>query len=190
MKISRVCALALLLVVASAIAFADGIQDPQVIIHGAGGLADCGKVSCMNVGSHFSFTVPQSGSGTLYFTNTSGQNWTSLTLIERGVPAADIKCHSSLFMLCSTETLKNGAVEILLSTGKGGDWPNHGIPNGSSFAITFACVQGGCWPGGLKVSGTGNGAGTVPEPATAALMVTGLGALIARRKRWKIRLNS
>ena len=52
---------------------------------------------------------------TLFFTNTSGKNWTSLSLIETGVPAADISCTQSLFLSCTTETLKNGSVEILLS---------------------------------------------------------------------------
>ena len=200
MKTSKICALALLLIVGSVLAFADGINDPQIIVHGVGsggsGPQTCPPGGCQGVGLNFNFSVPPSGSGTLYFTNTSGVNWTSLALIEvckNGscpVPAVDIKCHSYLFESCKTETLKDGNVEILLSGVKGGSLnPDKGIRNGSSFSITFACVGKSCWPGGLNFNGHAN-VGTVPEPGTIALMVTGLGTLVSRRKNWKNRWNS
>jgi len=198
MKTSQICALALLLVVGSVMAFADGIKDPQIIIHGVGsggsGPQTCPPSGCQGVGLTFSFSVPPSGSGTLFFTNKSGQNWTSLALIEvckNGscpVPAADIKCHSYLFQSCTSETLKDGNVEILLSGIKGSDNPDKGIRNGQSFSITFSCVGKSCWPGGLQFTGHANQ--TVPEPGTIALMITGLGALVSRRKTWKNRWNS
>jgi hypothetical protein len=78
--------------------------------------------------------------------------------------------------------LKDGSVKIILSGIKDGQNPRQGILKGQSFSISFACVQGNCWPGGLSV---GAHAGTVPEPGTVALMVTGLGAIYSRRKRWK-----
>jgi hypothetical protein len=192
MKISQICALVLLIVVGSAVAFADGINDPKVIINGVnGGNIPCGKHNCTGVGMNFSFTVPKSGKGTLYFTNESGKNWTSLTLIEKGVPAQDITCQQQLFLSCSTKTLKSGAVEILLSgvRGQGGYWAAGGIKNGQSFAITFACVAKSCWPGGLTITGRGAAAGA-PEPSTVALMITGVGLLSTRRKFWKNRFNS
>jgi hypothetical protein len=193
MKISQICALALMLVVGSVMAFADGIGDPKIIIKGAGGgdLVQGHCAQCIDVGLNFSFSVPKSGSGTLFFTNTSGQNWTSLTLIEKGVPAADIKCSSSLFSSCTTTTLKNGSVEILLSgVVSRGLNKDVGIRNGQSFSMVFACVGNSCWPGGLTFNGHANNSASVPEPGTIALMVTGLVGMVSRRKVWKNRWNS
>jgi len=187
MKISQICAFALLLVVGSVMAFADGINDPKIIIQGANGGSipeGCGRHGCQGVGVNFSFTIPNSGKGFLFFTNTSGKNWTSLALIETGVPANDISCAQTLFLSCSTKTLKNGSVEILLSGIKGGQNARKGILNGQSFEIGFACVQGSCWPGGLGFTAH---AGTAPEPGTVALMVTGLAAIVSRRRWWKSR---
>jgi len=189
MKISQICACALLLVVGSVMAFADGIKDPKVIIqgvNGGGSPLNCPPQGCQNVGVNFTFNVPKGGSGKLFFTNASGKNWKSLTLIENGVAANAISCAQTLFLSCSTKTLKDGSVEILLSGIKGGQNPRKGILAGQSFSIDFACVQGNCWPGGLGFTGH---AGTVPEPGTVALMVTGLGAIISRRKMWKSRLK-
>lgn len=190
MKISQVCAVVLLLVLGSAMAFADSMTDPKIVIHGVNGgngpLA-CPPKGCTGVGLDFSFSVPKRGTGTLYFTNASGKNWTSLSLIETGVPAADISCKQSLFLNCSTKTLENGSVEILLSGVKHGLNPRTGILAGSSFSITFACVAQSCWPGGTGFTAH---AGTAPEPGTVALMVTGIGALVSRRKMWKSRLKT
>lgn len=191
MKISQICAVALLLVLGSALAFADSMTDPKIIIHGINGgngpLA-CPPKGCQGVGLDFTFSTPKGGSGTLFFTNTSGKNWTSLTLIENGsVKAIDISCKQTLFLNCSTQTLKNGSVEILLSGVRSGLNPRTGILAGQSFSMTFACVGQSCWPGGLGFTGH---AGTVPEPGTVALMVTGLGALVSRRKMWKAHLKA
>jgi hypothetical protein len=196
MKISQIFAVLMLLVVGSVMAFADGINDPQIIVHGAGSNAEvCPVGGCTSItGLTFSFKIPASGSGTLFFTNNSGANWTSLALVEQckngacAVPAIDIKCHSALFHSCSVDTLKNGNVEILLQISSANN-PNTGIKNGQSFGITFACVGKSCWPGGVKFGGYANGA-SIPEPGTIALMITGLGAMVSRRKRWKNRWNA
>jgi hypothetical protein len=191
MKTPQICACVLLLIMGSAIAFADGINDPKIIIQSANGtsipLGSC--EGCKNVGLNFTFGVPASGTGELFFTNASGVNWTSLTLVEQGhqIPAIDIKCHSSLFMSCTARDLKNGNVAIVLSGIKGGngpDNPDKGIGNGQSFSIGFSCVGKSCWPGGLDFGAHANTT-TVPEPGTIALMVTGLGTLISRRKLWR-----
>ncbi len=187
MKISRMFSVVLLLVLGSALAFADSMTDPKIIIHNVAGNApqSCGPKGCQNVGINFSFDVPKSGKGFLFFTNASGKNWTSLTLIESGVPAADITCKQDVFMNCSTKTLKNGSVEILLS-GVNGNNPRNGVLAGQSFDIGFACVDGSCWPGGTHFTAH---AGTAPEPGTVALMVTGLTAIVSRRKNWLTRLK-
>jgi hypothetical protein len=193
MKLSQICAVVLLLTVGSVLAFADGITDPKIVIHGVNGgnIADDCRQGCINVGDNFSFSVPKGGSGTLFFTNTSGKNWTSLTLIETGEPAAAISCVQTLFLNCSTKTLKNGSVEILLSGVNGGSHiPQNariGIPNGQSFSISFVCVSKSCWPGGLQFTGH---AGAVPEPGTVAFMLTGAGAIFSRRKQWLGRLKA
>ena len=191
MKISQICACALLLIVGSVMAFADGINDPKIIIQGVGGGGSpqsCEK-GCRNVGVNFSFKIPKFGKGFLFFTNASGKNWTSLTLIENGkVPASAISCTQDLFLSCTTKTLKDGSVEILLSGVKAGQNPQKGILNGQNFDIGFACVAQSCWTNGGSTM-TAH-AGTAPEPGTVALMVTGLSAIVSRRKMWKRRLKA
>jgi len=197
MKMSQICAVVLLLTVGSVLAFADGINDPKIVIHGVNGgdIADSCRQGCINIGSdNFSFSVPKGGSGTLFFTNESGHNWTSLTLIETGEPAAAISCVQTLFLSCTTKTMKNGSVEILLSGVNGGTGnarsqnARTGIANGQSFDVSFVCVSKSCWPGGLQFNGHAN-ASAVPEPGTVALMVTGFGAIFSRRKQWLNRLK-
>ena len=190
MKISQMCAVVLVLVLGSAMAFADGIKDPTVIVKGLGGnlfgSGDGCEYTCAQL--VFNFKTPASGSGTLDFTNATDVTWTSLTLVERGnsVPLADITCFtSSMFTNCTRALTGHGPgghPELIYSGGTG-------IAPGANFAIGFGCDKktGACWPGGLSFGGyanTPNGV-TTPEPGTIALMVTGLGALVSRRKQWK-----
>jgi len=186
MKISRLCLLVSLALLCTGLAFADGIKDPKIIIRGVQGggfspLSHCPEGGCTPVGMNFEFSVPKHGTGSLFFMNVSGKNWTSLKLIETGVPAEAVSCSQSLFLSCTIRTLENGSVEILLSGVKGHN-PHTGIANGSNFAIGFACVDKSCWPGGLSFTAH---ASSAPEPGTIALMVTGVGAILSRRKRWK-----
>lgn len=189
MKTSRICALVLLTLLCSLAALADSFKDPKIIIHGVqgGSFVTCPPEGCTPVGMTFTFTSPAKGQGKLFFTNASGKNWTSLKLIESGVPAADLSCSQSLFLSCTIRTLKDGKVEILLSGAGRGNNPRNGIPAGSSFLIGFGCVHGNCWPkGGVSFTAQAN----VPEPGTVALLVSGVGLICSRRKLWKNRWNA
>jgi hypothetical protein len=190
MKISQICAVVLLLVVGAVMAFADSTNDPTVIVKGLGNSGVIANDGCQYTCASFSFNfkTPASGTGTLDFTNATDVTWTSLTLVENGnsVPLADIRClTSSAFTTCTRAMTGNGPgghPELIYSGGTG-------IAPGGNFAIGFGCYKGGCWPGGLSFGGaanTPNGV-SVPEPGTIALMVTGLGALVSRRKQWKNR---
>ena len=68
MKISRVSLLAVLALLCTGLAFADGIQDPKIIIHGVSGggaqaFGKCPGPSCTNVGFNFEFSVPEREKG-------------------------------------------------------------------------------------------------------------------------------
>ncbi|HVO59621.1 MAG TPA: PEP-CTERM sorting domain-containing protein [Terriglobales bacterium] len=165
----RIAALLTLVAVLSCItAFANSIPDPRIIIKDP----VCGG-ACTSVGTHFTFSSPNSGSGTLFFTNSSGTSWHSLKLIETGVPASAITCSAPhTFATCSVSTNERGVTTILLA-GIGGKFD--GILDDHNFSITF-----GRWPaGGVSFKAIAN----VPEPTTLALFVTGLGALVSRRKK-------
>jgi PEP-CTERM motif-containing protein len=163
----RIAALFIFLTVFSVIAaLANSAPDPRIIIKDP----VCGS-NCTSVGTHFTFTSPASGSGALLFTNASDSSWHNLEFIESGVPASDITCSAPhTFMNCNVTTT-NGVTKILLSgigTGFDGILVNH------NFEISFAG-----WPtGGVHFTAIAN----VPEPATLALLLTGLGALATRRK--------
>ena len=155
-------------------AHATSVFDPTVIIRDPA----CPGAGCQTVGTQFAFNVPAGGSGTLFFTNGSGVNFINLLLTESGVPANAITCLTSAFANCNVSTGASGITSLFLS----GINPNFtGIPSGQNFSIVFQCNGNSCWPGGLGFSAIAN----VPEPTTMALMATGIGALITRRKRWK-----
>lgn len=167
MKSSRVvCILALLF--ASAAAFANSVPDPRIIVKDP----VC-TGTCTPVGTHFTFNSPNSGTGTLFFSNTSGLNWTSLKLVESGIPADAITCSSpNAFIHCNVSTV--GGITTIFLFGVGGSFL--GIPSGHNFSIDFDL-----WPrGGLSFTAT---AGTsVPEPTTLAFFLTGVVGLATRRR--------
>jgi PEP-CTERM motif len=165
----RIAALVVVTVILTCLgAFATSNPDPKIVIRDP----VCGS-GCTSVGRNFSFTSPVSGSGTLFFTNATASSWTKLKLVETGVLASDISCSAPhTFMNCSVAT-RNGVTTILLS-GVGGKFT--GIAAGHSFDIRF-----GTWPrGGVNFTAAAN----VPEPATLALFITGLGAIATRRRKW------
>jgi hypothetical protein len=173
-RLSKVLFVAMILAIFAGLARADSIADPTIIIRDPA----C-PGTCVSVGTTFTFGTPQSGTGTLFFTNASGVDWFNLKLVEAGVPSNAITCITDAFANCSLSTV-NGITTIFLS---GINTNFAGIPSGHNFSIVFGCASGKCdpWPGDLDFTGTAN----VPEPTSVALMVTGLGALVSKRKFWK-----
>jgi hypothetical protein len=164
-------ALALVIGTCAVAAHADSIVDPTIIIRDPA----CSG-NCTPVGLNFTFGTPADGTGVVLFNNASGLDWFSLSLSESGVDAAAITCLTDAFVNCSVSTV-NGLTTILLS-GLGPDFA--GIPAGHNFSIVFGCESGDCqpWPGDLDFTARAN----VPEPGTMALLFTGIGAIVARRK--------
>jgi hypothetical protein len=161
MKTIRTFTLVALAVLCSLATLAQS-KDPKVIIHGVQGgglraLTRCPEEGCTPVGLTFSFTVNHNGGSPLFFNNASGQNWVSLTLTESGVPAQDVSCAQNLFLSCTVTGQEDGSVQIVLSGIRGAN-PRNGIPAGANFSIGFGCVNGNCWPRGLRFdaqAGTG-----------------------------------
>lgn len=165
---NRTAAMLIIITVLSCVAaFANSVPDPRIVIKDP----VCGS-GCTSVGTHFTFTSPASGSGTLMFTNSTTSSWHNLEFIESGVPASSISCLAPhTFTSCSVTTIGNRTTILVSGIGAGFS----GIPAGHNFSISF-----GNWPaGGVKFNAIAN----VPEPGTLALLVTGLGALVTRRKK-------
>ena len=173
MKPSILFRVALVVVIAMCAAFAhaDSITDPTIIIRDP----PCGQ-GCTPVGLNFAFGTPADGTGALFFNNASGLDWFSLKLTESGVDASAITCVTDVFANCSVSTV-NSLTTILLS-GLNSDFT--GIGAGQNFSIVFGCESGECepWPGDLDFTARAN----VPEPGTMALLFTGIGAIVARRR--------
>lgn len=146
--------------------------DPRIIIRDPVG---CPSGSCTPVGLTFGFQVPVTGKGVLHFLNVSGVSWHSLVFTETGVAAVNITCSTDVFSCAVVPFGQNGA-KIVLTAING----LTGIPAGNSFEIILGCARGDCptWPAGLDIDAVAN----VPEPGTMALLLTGLGAIFARRK--------
>jgi PEP-CTERM motif len=171
---SKVILLFLALVLCVAGASASSV-DPGIIIRDPVG---CPSGNCVSItGTSFTFSVPSGGFGLLHFLNASGITWNTLTLTELGVPAINVSCSSDVFS-CSVVAFGQNGAKILLTAAAG----LPGIPNGNSFEIILGCKNGDCphWPAGLEFSAVANA--SVPEPATMALLLTGLGAICTRKK--------
>lgn len=170
-KFARISLVLIAVAVLATAASATSSLDPTIIIRDPA----CPTPGCVAVGQNFTFGVPSSGFGTLFFTNASGVNWNNLKLTETGVAANVIGCTTTAFANCTVSTL-NGITTIFLS---GINQNFAGIVAGENFSIVLGCVSDTCWPGGLDFTATAN----VPEPGTMALLITGLGGIISRR-RW------
>ena len=167
--------------------FADSNHDPKIII-GDPACSGCSSVTS----NHFSFTLPTTqGSfftGTLQFQNNSGKTWYSLFLTESVVPWFDVTCQTNAFFnycvpVASSKTNPNQTTIEFLNIEPN---PRSGILNGGVFSLGFKPVHGNAWPSGTNFDGKANAA-VVPEPASLTLFVSGIGALIARRRLLKSR---
>jgi len=163
---ARIVVCMVILLVAAAVAHADSINDPTIIVRDP----DCPSGGCIVVGQNFTFGTPPSGSGTLFFTNGSGVDWFNLQLIESGVPASAITCITTAFANCTVATV-GGVTTIFLS--------GLGITTNENFSIVFQCNGDSCWPGDLDFVAHAN----IPEPATLALVFTGLAGIVSRKLR-------
>jgi PEP-CTERM motif len=170
-RFSRILFVVIAMAVFATAAYADSSLDPTIVIRDPA----CPTPGCVSVGTNFTFGVPSSGSGTLFFTNGSGINWNNLKLTESGVSANVIGCTTTAFANCTVSTV--GGVTTIFLSGINSNFL--GITNGENFSIVFGCVGNSCWPGGLDFTATAN----VPEPGTMALLLTGIGGIISRR-RW------
>ena len=171
MRTVRALFVPLAVLACAAFAFANSVPpDPIIKIKDPSCPNNCVFVQ----GTKFSFSTPASGIGALTFNNASGIDWTSLRLVEFGVPAGAITCITDVFLSCNATSGPNGSTIILLS----GLGPGFGgITSGINFSIQFECSSG-CWPGNLPFRATAN----VPEPGTVALVLTGLAGIVTRRK--------
>jgi probable HAF family extracellular repeat protein len=172
--------LSALVVLCSLATFAHG-KDPKIIIRGnAGGggaptlLRQCPRDGCIQVGVNFSFTVDHNGAPFLSFNNASGQDWTTLTLTETGVPAEEVSCSQNLYLTCTVTGQPDGSTQIVLGGVKGLN-PRNGILAGANFKIGFACVHQNCWPRGLNFTAHANtGFQTVDFPGAVSTFLYGI----------------
>jgi hypothetical protein len=166
--------LSLALLLGTTAAFADA-TDPGVIIRDH----KCTS-GCTAAGMNFSVTSTGTNGGVFDLKNVSGSNWFNVKLIEKGVPASAISCRTNIFATCKVTTNSNGATVIMVS-GTSASLP--GVLNQGGFQIELHCPPGaehcGPWPAGMQINGVAN----VPEPGTMAMVATGIGILVNRRRK-------
>lgn len=199
MRSVRAAMIVALFILTAGAAMADSLQgnDPNIGVKG-------GHHSIRLTTDNFSFTINGQGGGIFDFLNDTNTNWISLTLFASAPDDSSFSCNPAqfghLFMNCTTTVtgeLGNGqeAVTIFFSgTGGCGDNPNNsncfpGIPDDTHFFFNlndnFNCQEecNGGWTPNFIVQGGANQPPGVPEPASIFLVLTGLGGIVARRRR-------
>jgi hypothetical protein len=178
MHLRRLLQLAFCVLVLVGISLADSMNDPRVIIGGGG--SPTGPNTFTVIGNTFSFTadtgnsppctVNEQNDPDCSFINGNPYTWTSLTFFISPVQG-NLSCDGGFFFAgCSV----NDQLGIITFTECSGDVCGSGIGPGGFFQMV---VQGFQAPTGF----TGN-ANAVPEPASLVLMVTGVAALLGRRR--------
>ena len=155
------------------------------------------------------FTVnPTATNEVFYFCNLTGVNWTTLLMVihtDPQLPLSQIICGTSAFLKCDLTENTPGVIDAFFydaprSSEFGGiddDWGEFehefdcpgtdvtgaGVPFGCEFIVDMSCPECSAdqqhWPSGTTATGYAN----VPEPYSAALVVSGLGTWMLRRKR-------
>ncbi len=154
--------------------------------------------------NNFGPFVPINGGGQFGFCNKTGQDWTSILIaIRTSLDISQIECVPGAFLACIKSTTPAApGVDYLYFLGTPGN-PQFGIPffgvkNNERFTVNLDCAPGDIcldpplWPDDTVIYGYGNipitapfpiPPASTPEPATLALLSTGLAAGIWRRKR-------
>lgn len=169
-------------------------NDPTIGVKGG---HCCSPLNDLN----FSFTIDGQGGGIFNFLNDTNTDWISLTLFASAPDDSSFTCDpvnfGHLFENCTTTVtgeLGHGqeAVTIFFSGTGGCDLLTNscfpGIPQGSDFFFNLNdnyCNGEDCsggWTPNFTVQGFANQP-SVPEPASIFLVLTGLGGIVARRRR-------
>lgn len=179
------------------VAKADGVPvDPQM------GVSDptCSGEGCPSpvfVGQGFQFATVNGG-GVFTGTNESGVTWTSLDFVLSGtaVLASSISCSAAGLYTCFVNSDGSGDATNILYNSLCDGCSGTGIPNNEQFFVSLNDTGSttGSWPVDEMFTANYNNTtptiftpltpvAPVPEPSTIALVCTGLGALIAKRKR-------
>jgi PEP-CTERM motif len=172
---------------------------------------NCDQTTTITSGTDtFSFNANTQGQGIFCFINNTGQAWgTLLVAIQTQVTLSEINCSTTAFVnpcVERTNPSTPGFVYIYFQNPCFGQSPNEcqpqatGVPDGNQLEIDLNCadIGGVCtdpvpsWGANAGVDGFINptlGSNgfpqfpSVPEPATATLLVSGLGAAYLKRRR-------
>ncbi|HET7185476.1 MAG TPA: PEP-CTERM sorting domain-containing protein [Terriglobales bacterium] len=191
MRIARLVILAFLLLATSSLVWANGVPDPQMMVDPP---PFCGPPTL--VSSPFDFAA-SGGTGTYCFQRSdAGLPWLTLDVNLGGLSLtftpSQISCPTDdLYFAtpCQKVTDGSGNVTDLLFVADGVVHP--GIGTGALFIIDINPPAGTCTltdTSGTFCWGTGNFHATglttvVPEPASAVLLISGVGAMLGKR-RW------
>jgi hypothetical protein len=139
-------------------------------------LSGCPTSSCFGWdprASSITLTLPSSG--TLQFATYNGSLAHSIRWIAFTVPMSglNVSCAGTVFASCMVTNPYPNVTRIRFSVGS--------IAPGQYFSINFGCASGSCsWPSGLRVvAHTGI---ETPEPGALTLVLTGIAAILTRRK--------